>query len=75
MMIELNQEEVELLKVLLLAELEEKRVEIHHARNAEFKVELQKQEEITIRQTCPKRHFVKCIFLLLRLRSKLELFR
>ncbi|HNX93595.1 MAG TPA: hypothetical protein PKL14_00410 [Holophaga sp.] len=49
MMIELNQEEVELLKVLLLAELEEKRVEIHHARNAEFKLELQKQEALISR--------------------------
>ena len=49
MMIELNQEEVELLKVLLLAELEEKRVEIHHGRNAEFKLELQKQETLISR--------------------------
>jgi len=46
MNIELSQEETELLKLLLLAELEEKRVEIHHARNIEFKAELQKREKL-----------------------------
>jgi hypothetical protein len=46
MNIELNADEVELLKMLLLAELEEKRVEIHHAKNIEYKSELQKQEKL-----------------------------
>lgn len=45
MNIELNEAEADLLKMLLLAELEEKRVEIHHARNIEYKAELQKQEK------------------------------
>jgi len=35
-----------LLKMLLQAELEEKRVEIHHARNIDYKAELQKQEQL-----------------------------
>jgi hypothetical protein len=46
MNIELSQEEGDLLKTLLLAELEEKRVEIHHTRNIEFKLELQKREKL-----------------------------
>jgi len=45
MNIELSPSEAELLKMLLLAELEEKRVEIHHAKNIEYKAELQKQEK------------------------------
>lgn len=46
MNIELSREETDLLKMLLLVELEEKRVEIHHAKNIEFKAELQKREKI-----------------------------
>jgi hypothetical protein len=45
MNIELNASEADLLKMILLAELEEKRVEIHHAKNIEYKAELQKQEK------------------------------
>ena len=46
MNVALNPEEVELLKTLLLAELEGKRVEVHHARNIDYKAELQKQERL-----------------------------
>jgi len=46
MALELSTEEAELLKTLLLAELESKRVEQHHARNNDYKAELQKQERI-----------------------------
>ena len=46
MNIEMSREEADLLKMILLAELEEKRVEIHHAKNIEFKAELQKREKV-----------------------------
>jgi len=46
MHIEFSAEETDLLKMLLQAELEEKRVEIHHARNIDYKAELQKQEQL-----------------------------
>jgi hypothetical protein len=46
MAVELRAEEAELLKTLLLAELEAKRVELHHARNIDYKAELQKQEKV-----------------------------
>lgn len=46
MHVELNPEETELLQRLLLAEVEGKRVEIHHARNADYKEELQRQEKL-----------------------------
>lgn len=46
MNIEFSPEETDLLKMLLHAELEEKRVEIHHAKNIEYKAELQKQEKL-----------------------------
>jgi hypothetical protein len=46
MNVDLNPEEADLLRRLLLAEVEGKRVEIHHAINPDYKVELQKQEKI-----------------------------
>jgi hypothetical protein len=46
MHVELNPEETDLLRQLLLAEVEGKRVEIHHARNADYKAELQRQERL-----------------------------
>jgi hypothetical protein len=46
MTIELGSEEAELLRTLLLAEVEGKRVELHHARNIDYKTELQKQERL-----------------------------
>ncbi len=46
MNVELNPEEADLLRRLLLAEIEAKRVEIHHAMNPDYKSELQKQERI-----------------------------
>jgi hypothetical protein len=42
----LTGEEAGLLKVILLAELEEKRVEMRHAKNADFKAELLSREKI-----------------------------
>jgi hypothetical protein len=42
----LNADEAALLKVLLLAELEDKRVEMHHAKNLEFKNELLNREKL-----------------------------
>jgi hypothetical protein len=46
MNLELTREEADLLKLLLLAEIEEKRVEMHHAKNIEFKAELQAREKL-----------------------------
>ena len=46
MSVELSPEETDLLRRLLLAESEVKRVEIHHARNMEYKAELQKQARL-----------------------------
>lgn len=46
MTVELNPEEVDLLQRLLLAEVEVKRVEVHHARNADYKAELLRQEKL-----------------------------
>ncbi len=46
MNVELTTEEVDLLRRLLLAEVEAKRVEIHHAMNMEYKAELQRQEKL-----------------------------
>jgi hypothetical protein len=42
----LNADESALLKVLLLAELEDKRVEMHHTKNVEFKSELLSREKL-----------------------------
>jgi len=46
MNVELAPEQVELLRTMLQAELEAKRVEVHHARNIDYKNELQKQEKL-----------------------------
>jgi len=46
MNVELTPEQAELLKTLLQAELEAKRVEMHHARNIDYKTELQAQEKL-----------------------------
>jgi hypothetical protein len=46
MNVELTAEETELLRTMLLAEIEAKRVEIHHARNIDYKAELQKQHKV-----------------------------
>jgi hypothetical protein len=45
MNVELSAEEADLLRRLLLAEVEGKRVEIHHSQNLDYKAELQKQEK------------------------------
>ncbi len=46
MNLELNPDEADLLRRLLLAEIEAKRVEIHHARNVDYKTELLAQEKL-----------------------------
>lgn len=46
MELRLNKEEAEALRVILLAELEEKRVELHHARNIDYKTGLQAREKL-----------------------------
>ena len=46
MNVELTPEQAELLRTLLQAELEAKRVEMHHARNIDYKTELQHQEKV-----------------------------
>jgi len=46
MSVDLTAEEAELLKTLLLAEIEVKRVEMHHARNMDYKSVLQHQEKL-----------------------------
>lgn len=44
MELEINDQEMKLLKLLLIKELEETRVEIHHAKNIEFKTGLGERE-------------------------------
>ncbi len=46
MNLELKPDETELLRTMLLAEVEAKRVEMHHARNIDYKAELQEQEKV-----------------------------
>jgi hypothetical protein len=46
MNLELSKDEAELLKALLLAEKEEERVELHHAKNIEFKAGLQTRKQL-----------------------------
>jgi len=46
MQLELNDQETELLKLLMVKELEETRVEIHHAKNIEFKTGLGNREKL-----------------------------
>lgn len=44
--LELNEAEWDLVKLLLVKELEETRVEVHHARNMAYKAELQARERL-----------------------------
>lgn len=44
MLLELAEPELDLLRMLLLKELEETRVEMHHARNIDFKAGLEARE-------------------------------
>jgi len=44
MIMELAEQEADLLKLLLVKELEETRVEVHHARNLDFKLGLEARE-------------------------------
>ena len=44
MQLELADQETELLRLLLVKELEETRVELHHARNLDFKLGLEERE-------------------------------
>jgi hypothetical protein len=44
MIMELAEQEADLLKLLLVKELEETRVEVHHARNMDFKLGLEARE-------------------------------
>ena len=44
--LELSEREAELVELLLTKELEETRVEVHHARNMEFKEELRDREHL-----------------------------
>lgn len=44
MIMELAEQEADLLKLLLVKELEETRVEVHHARNMDFKLGLEGRE-------------------------------
>ena len=44
MRLELMDQDAELLKMLLVKELEETRVEVHHARNMDFKAGLEARE-------------------------------
>jgi hypothetical protein len=46
MTFELRADEAELLRTLMLAELEVKRVELHHAKNIDYKAELEKQRKL-----------------------------
>jgi hypothetical protein len=46
MHLDLNEREADLLELLLVKELEETRVELHHARNIEFKAELREREKM-----------------------------
>ncbi len=46
MNVELKPDEAEVLKTMLQAEVEVKRVELHRARNIDYKAELQKQEKV-----------------------------
>ena len=46
MKLELKPEEADLLKILLEKDIEEARVEVHHAKNIEFKAHLQEREKL-----------------------------
>lgn len=46
MTVELTRDEAELLRAMLVAEVEMKRVEQHHARNIDYKAELKQAERV-----------------------------
>lgn len=46
MRLDLNLEEMELLRILLEKDIEETRVETHHAKNIDFKAQLQARERL-----------------------------
>ncbi|HWQ10664.1 MAG TPA: hypothetical protein VN436_16195 [Holophaga sp.] len=48
MRLDVNPEEADLLKLLLLKDVEETRVEIHHAKNIDYKTHLQDREKVLL---------------------------
>lgn len=56
--LELNGAEAHLVELLLVKELEETRVEVHHARNLAFKSELQDRERLVTGILEQVRHLV-----------------
>jgi hypothetical protein len=46
MRLDVNIEETELLRLLLEKDIEETRVEVHHAKNIDFKAQLQSREKV-----------------------------
>jgi len=48
MRLEMNPEEVDLVKMLLTKDIEETRVEIHHAKNIDYKTHLQAREKVLL---------------------------
>jgi len=48
MRLEMNPEEVDLVKMLLTKDIEETRVEVHHAKNIDYKTHLQAREKVLL---------------------------
>lgn len=48
MRLEMNPEEVDLVKMLLAKDIEETRVEVHHAKNIDYKTHLQAREKVLL---------------------------
>lgn len=48
MRLDVNPEEADLLKLLLLKDVEETRVEIHHAKNIDYKTHLLDREKVLL---------------------------
>ena len=46
MKLDISPEETDLLKILLLKDVEETRVEVHHAKNIDYKAHLQAREKV-----------------------------
>lgn len=46
MRLDVNPEETELLRLLLEKDIEETRVEVHHAKNIDYKAQLQSREKV-----------------------------
>jgi hypothetical protein len=44
----MNPEEVDLVKMLLAKDIEETRVEVHHAKNIDYKTHLQAREKVLL---------------------------